>query len=103
MSSEGAQQDDPLGPLLFCLTIQPLVLKLRSEFKVFYRDDGTLGGCFQDVLHDLKLVEEEVGALELQLNRSKTEVIGDDAITCEAMLLEAPGLHVISCSRATLL
>ena len=35
MSSEGVQQGDPLGPLLFCLTIQPLVLKLSSEFKVF--------------------------------------------------------------------
>lgn len=34
MSSEGAQQGDPLDPLLFCLTTQPLVLKLRSEFKV---------------------------------------------------------------------
>ena len=44
MSSEGVQQGDPLGPLLFCLTIQLLVLKLSSEFKVFYLDDGTLGG-----------------------------------------------------------
>ena len=59
MSSEGAQQDDPLGPLLFCLTIQPLVLKLRPEFKVFYLDDGPLG---RSVHHDLKLVGEEAGA-----------------------------------------
>ena len=38
-----------------------------------------------DFLHDLKLVEEEVGALGLQLNHSKTEVVCDDAITCEAI------------------
>ena len=57
----------------------------------------------QDVLHDLKLVEKEAGALGLQLNQSKTELICDDATICESMLLEAPGLHVVSCSRAILL
>ena len=34
-SAEGVQQGDPLGPLFFCLTIHPLVLKLTSDFKVF--------------------------------------------------------------------
>ena len=42
--AEGVQQGDPLGPLLFCLVIHPLVLRLKSEFKVFYLDDGTIGG-----------------------------------------------------------
>ena len=60
-SAEGVQQGDPLGPLLFCLAIQPLALKLRSEFSVFYLDDGTIGGCVEDVIHDLQLVEEEAG------------------------------------------
>ena len=27
-SAEGVQQGDPLGPLLFCFVIQPVVLKL---------------------------------------------------------------------------
>ena len=40
-------QGDHQSPLLFCLTVQPLVLKLKSEFKVFYLDDGTLGGPVQ--------------------------------------------------------
>ena len=102
-SAEGVQQEDPLGPLLFCLTIHPLVLKLTSEFKVFYLDDGTLGGPFQDVLHDLRLVEEEASSLGLQLNRSKSELVCDDADLCDAMLREAPGLCVVSCSQATLL
>ena len=97
------QQGDPLGPLLFCLTLQPLVVKLKSEFKVFYLDDGTLGGPFRDVLQDLKLVEDEAASLGLQLNRSKTELICDDADVCDAMLCEAPGLRVVSCSQATLL
>ena len=35
-SSEGVQQGNPLGPLLFCLTIHPMVEKLRSELRAFY-------------------------------------------------------------------
>ena len=51
-SSEGVQQGDPLGPFLFCLTIHYLTLQLRSEFCVFYLDDGTVGGSMEDVLQD---------------------------------------------------
>ena len=34
-STQGLQQSDPLCPLLFCLTIQPLLMKLQSGFRVF--------------------------------------------------------------------
>ena len=49
LSSEGVQQGDPLGPLLFCLSIHKMCVKLKSELAVFYLDDGTLGleGCAQ--------------------------------------------------------
>ena len=43
LSSEGIQQGDPLGPMLFCIAIHSLVSNLESEFKVFFLDDGTLG------------------------------------------------------------
>ena len=33
-SQEGPQQGDPLGPALFCNTIQPLLLSLACEWKV---------------------------------------------------------------------
>ena len=33
LSSEGVQQGDPIGPLLFCLTIHPLLSQLNSDFK----------------------------------------------------------------------
>ena len=102
-SAEGVQQGDPLGPLLFCLAIQPLVLKLRSEFNVFYLDDGTIGGCVEDVIHDLQLVEEEAGRAGLQLNRRKTELICDDSNACEAVLSAVSELQVITCGQATLL
>ena len=43
-SAEGVQQGDPLGPLLFCLTIQPLLRNIQSEFVSGYLDDIGLGG-----------------------------------------------------------
>ena len=50
-SAEGVQQGDPLGPLLFCLTIHQLCSRMKSELSLFYLDDGTLGGKVEDVLY----------------------------------------------------
>ena len=102
-SSEGVQQGDPLGPLLFCLTIHGIVQRLRSEVHMFYLDDGTLGGSLDDILCDLQTVEHEAGELGLQLNRGKSEVICEDSNTREALLRSAPGLRVVSHDDATLL
>ena len=73
------QQGDPLGPLLFCLVIHPLVLQLKSEFRIFYLDDGTLGGMETEVLQDLQWVEREAALLGLHLNHHKTELIGGES------------------------
>ena len=102
-SSEGVQQGDPLGPLLFCLTIHPMVLKLRSELRVFYLDDGTIGGNLEDVLSDLLLVEKEAADLGLQLNRSKSELFCEDSTTRDQMLKAVPGLQVIGMDQAEIL
>ena len=102
-SAEGVQQGDPLGPLLFCLTIHPLVLRLQSEFRVFYLDDGTLAGNLSDVLQDFHLVESEAANLGLQLNCSKSELICEDTATREFMLSEVPNLQVVDRDQARLL
>ena len=39
-----ATRSDPLVPLLFSLMLHSVLLDLKSEFKVFYLDNGTLGG-----------------------------------------------------------
>ena len=51
-SSEGIQQGDPMGPLLFGLTIHTFSAKMRSEFAVLYLDDGTLGRNMEDVIYE---------------------------------------------------
>jgi len=52
-SEEGAQQGDPIGPLLFCNTIQPLLSSLQAELNVDYVDDVTLGGKVEMVASDV--------------------------------------------------
>ena len=78
-SAEGVQQGDPLGSLLFCLTIHPLITSLKSEFRVFYLDDGTIGGPKEEVLQDLQYIECQAAHLGLSLNHSKTELICEDS------------------------
>ena len=48
-----------IQPLLVSISIHDLVSKLQSELIVFYLDDVTIGGSFQDVLAYLRLVELE--------------------------------------------
>ena len=43
-SQEGPQQGDPVGPLLFCNTIQPMLSSLESELNLGFLDDVSLGG-----------------------------------------------------------
>ena len=101
--SEGVQQGDPLGPLLFCLTLHPLLSQLQSELKIFYLDDGTVGGSTESVLHDLHYLESGAAELGLHLNQSKSELICDDMFSRNVMLDDAPSLCYVSCSQATLL
>ena len=82
-SSEGVQQGDPLGPLLFCLTIHSIVSQLRSELWIFYMDDGTLGGSLDDVVDDLHTVRKAAENLGLHLNLTKSEIISVDSHTRE--------------------
>src|SRR6218665_3348565 len=43
-SQMGPQQGDPLGPLLFCLPLQPVLRSMRSGFRIGYLDNLSLGG-----------------------------------------------------------
>ena len=49
LSSEGAQQGDPLGSLEFCEAMHPLLMSLRSSVKIGFVDDVTLSGDLQTV------------------------------------------------------
>ena len=89
--------------LLFCLTIHDLIGELKSEIKVFYLDNGTLGDTLDDVQSDLLHLERIASEFNLFLNHSKSEIICKDEQSKLEMLSRFPSLHPTVPSRAVLL
>jgi hypothetical protein len=75
LSREGPQQGDPLGPGLFCNTVQPLLQSLSSELDEGYMDDLTLGGPESQVARDVEVVRRRGEEIGLRLNGKKCEYI----------------------------
>lgn len=75
LSQVGPQQGDPLGPLLFCLPLQPILAEMTSPLTLGFLDDLTLGGNSQVVADDVVQLELKCRDLGLHLNHSKCEVI----------------------------
>ena len=84
-SSEGVQQGDPLGPLLFCLSPSSLCW-IEVSFLCDVR------GHVNDILHDLSVIKE-AEAMDLALNNTKSEIICHDTI--------ARGNHHLLSSRSS--
>ena len=74
-SEEDTQQGDPLGPLLFYITIQSLLHMLRSELVVGYIDDITIGGHISTLDEDVTIIKRNGPSLGLHLNITKCELI----------------------------
>ncbi|XP_047992700.1 uncharacterized protein LOC125231302 [Leguminivora glycinivorella] len=73
-SQVGAQQGDPLGPLIFCLAIQQTIVKLKSPLNAWYLDDGTIGGKPGEVMEDLQLLIPALKNVGLEVNPTKCEL-----------------------------
>jgi Reverse transcriptase (RNA-dependent DNA polymerase) len=83
-SEEGSQQGDPLGPLLFCLALHPLLQSLRSELAIAYIDDITIGGTEHTVSHDVECIKSEGESFGLSLNAPKCELISSSlSVQCQ--------------------
>src|SRR6218665_600470 len=59
--------------MLFCLPLQPTLRSLKSQSKLGYLYDISLGGHVDDVRKDLAKISELDATLELSLNRRKCE------------------------------
>ena len=102
-SEEGAQQGDPLGPLLFCLSVHRLVKMMKSELNMWYIDDGTLGGHLTDLLHDIDIIKSEGPHIGLTLNDCKCELISDDEEVINYVRQLIPAVSTIDPSEAVVL
>ena len=69
------QQEDPLGSLLFSISIHPILERLKSELILGYLDDLTVGGGIDSVCDDLRIIKPEAEILGLKLNASKCEIV----------------------------
>ena len=70
----------PLGPFLFCLVLQVLLSKLKTEvpelsLNNWYMDDGSLFGKITDVLKAWNIIKEFGPSVGLEVNLSKCELL----------------------------
>ena len=66
LSQFGPQQGEPLGPLLFCLPLQPIMSEMSSSLVLGCLDGLTLGGSAQIVAADVAMLECKCKELGLQ-------------------------------------
>ena len=93
----------PLGPLLFSLATFDLISTIKSEFAVFYLDDGTLGGSIECIKSDLATLEVASHKVGFKLNHCKSELICGNDNTRNQLLSSFPSLHITNPEDATLL
>ena len=99
-SQEGSQQGDPLGGLLFCLDIHPILRSTTSPLDIGFMDDITLGGTRKEVSDDVQLFQEEEIKIGLHLKETKCEVIARDHPQPTGSL---EGFSVVNSENASLL
>ena len=102
-SAEGVQQGDPLGPLLFSLTINEALSSIQCNFVAGYLDDITMGGPVAQVAEEISKFEISTKELGLQLNYGKCEIVGLSSATTRMWRDTSFQFAAINSSQATLL
>lgn len=104
-SQVGAQQGDPLGPLLFSLAIQKTISSLEAPLNIWYLDDGTIGGRPDVVGRDIAKLISALKGMGLEVNTSKCEYYECDPAADAPIHLSAliPGIRTLDKSSLTLL
>src|SRR6218665_2563626 len=91
-SQLGPQQGDPLGPLLFCLPLQPVLHSLTSDLRMGYLDDLSLGGSPGIVAKDIETLASLNSSIGLNLNLNKCEFYSPSV-----MAFNYPSFYEIQC------
>ena len=84
-AATGNQQGDPLGPVLFAMTIDEVASSLSSEINIWYLDVATIGCPAESSFSDLRKCITELKKIDLLVNPSKCGIINmiypDDEFT----------------------
>jgi len=88
-SEEGPEQGDPLSPLFFCNTIQPLLSSLSCDLNLGYFDDVILIGPVGTVAFDVAEITKVGGAIGLALNTADRELITHQDFMVNDQLLQS--------------
>ena len=64
-SQEGVQQGDPLGPLILCLVVFPLLTPLSSDLVLGFLEDITLGGLLNTMAANVASIRSKGASLGL--------------------------------------
>ena len=92
---KGPQQGDPLGPLLFCLAVHPLLTPLLSPLNEGYLDDLTLGGPGDFVASDIRTVIARDAEIGLHLIVTKCELTRHPITTLQTSTFWKPLFKLI--------
>ncbi|XP_026384772.1 uncharacterized protein LOC113280347 [Papaver somniferum] len=78
LSSNGIQQGESLGPLLFSLAVHPIAEKIATQcnldLNAWYLDEGTIADDTMEVAKALKIIQTNGPLRGLHLNVAKTEI-----------------------------
>ena len=84
----GVQQGDPLGPLLFSIALQKLILSIHNDesctdllLNVWYLDDGVLAGHLASVSRALDIIQSEGPSLGFHVNLKKCELFSPSVLS----------------------
>ncbi|KAL0205444.1 hypothetical protein P9112_000751 [Eukaryota sp. TZLM1-RC] len=84
-SSSGVKQGDPLGPLLFCLAIHPILLQIQEMFPslkmIAYMDDVVLIGDLNIVKQATVCFKELFTKIGLRLNLLKCVLLSNSPVS----------------------
>jgi len=86
-SEEDPRQGDPLGSLVFCLTVQPLPNSLQSPLVAGFLDDFTLGNPEDVVDRDIAVVTSTGTSLGLHLNVATCELVHPQSSAIKSAVL----------------
>jgi hypothetical protein len=79
LSKQGVRQGDPLGSLLFAITIHPILKEFTSEHPsiklVSYHDDTKLVGKPKDLVPALDAIIVKLATIELRVQPTKSKLI----------------------------